>query len=509
MESGPVEWPGRLERGLVRKVASFPEAPCGESLVNTILTVVNIGSSLGGLSPGRGIFAPGRLRVDASRSSFLHWPRPRCTPCRSLRVSLLPQPRSLIALLCALAALALPTHALGSERMYMGAAEDEGRNADPAVAMAKMQLAKAAGFDTIRITAIWEPGQIAVPAGQLAALQAIAAAGDFLGIRVVTTVMNFGSRTTPLTAAARTQFARFAADMVRRVPSIREYIVGNEPNLNRYWLPQFGPYGEDAAATAYVKLLARTYDAMKAADKGVFVIGGSVSPRGIDRPGTGRDTHSPTAFITDMGTAYRALKRNRPIMDGFSFHPYGESSSTPPTFAHAAGTSLGLADYDKLVGLLGSAFDGTKQLGSQLPIVYDEYGVDSQIPDGKRTFYGGKEPATTKPVSEGVQAAYYREALELAACQPTVRGFLIFHVTDETDYNRWQSGVYYADGTPKSSRAFVKQTMAEIRAGAVDCGEPPVAGSKEGWDLATPAEIAAAEKGSAIVGGWVFVDASG
>jgi hypothetical protein len=248
---------------------------------------------------------------------------------------------------------------------------------------------------------------------------------------------------------------------------------------------------------------------MKAADKGVFIIGGSVAPRGIDRPGTGRDTHSPTAFITDMGTAYRALKRNRPIMDGFSFHPYGESSSTPPTFAHAAGTSLGLADYDKLVGLLGSAFDGTKQLGSQLPIVYDEYGVDSQIPAGKRTFYGGKEPATTKPVNEGVQAAYYREALQLAACQPTVRGFLIFHVTDETDYNRWQSGVYYADGTPKSSLLFVKQTMAQIRAGAVDCGEPPVAGSKEGWDVATPAEIAAAEKGSAIVGGWVFVDASG
>ena len=338
----------------------------------------------------------------------------------------------------------------------MGAAEDEGRNADPAVAMAKMELAKAAGFDTIRITAVWEPGQSAVPAGQLQALQSIAAAGDFLGIRVVATVMNVGSRATPLTATSRTQFARFAADMVKRVPSIREYIVGNEPNLNRYWLPQFGPNGEDAAATAYVQLLARTYDAMKAADKGVFIIGGSVSPRGIDRPGTARDTHSPTAFITDMGTAYRALKRTRPIMDGFSFHPYGENSSTPPTFEHTTGTSLGLADYDKLVALLGSAFDGTAQIGSTLPIVYDEYGVDSQIPDGKRRFYSGKEPATTKPASEGVQAAYYREALEMAACQPTVRGFLIFHVTDETDYNRWQSGVYYADGTPKSSCAFVK-----------------------------------------------------
>jgi hypothetical protein len=392
--------------------------------------------------------------------------------------------------------------------MYMGAAEDEGRNADPAVAMAKLELAKAAGFDTIRITAIWSPGQSAVPKDQLAALQSIAGAGIFFDIRIVATVMNFGSRTTPLTATARTQFARFTADLVRRVPTIREYIIGNEPNLNRYWLPQFGPKGENVAAPAYVALLARTYDAIKAVDKDVFVLGGSVSPRGGDRPGTLRDTHSPTKFITDMGIAYRAMKRARPIMDGFSFHPYGENSSTPPTFAHPNGTSIGLADYDKLVALLGKAFDGTAQKGSTLPIVYDEYGVDSEIPDPKRRSYGGREPATTKPVSERVQAAYYRQALLMAACQPNVRGFLIFHVTDETDYNRWQSGVYYADGTPKASRPFVKQAMNEIRAGAFECSEPPVGGGGDGWELAGPADIAAAVQGSQAVGDWVLVSAS-
>jgi hypothetical protein len=421
----------------------------------------------------------------------------------------LPKLRSLIAFVCLLTALLVPARGVASDRMYMGAAEDEGRNADPAVAMAKMQLAKAAGFDTIRITAIWKPGESTVPADELAALQSIGAAGEFLDIRIVATIMNFGSSTTPLTATARTEFARFAADLVRQVPGIREYIIGNEPNLNRYWLPQFGSAGEDVAAAAYVQLLARTYDAMKAVDKGVFVNGGSVSPRGIDRPGTGRDTHSPTTFIRDMGTAYRAMSRKRPIMDGFAFHPYGENSSTPPTFAHASGTSLGLADYDKLVTLLGQAFDGTAQQGSTLPIVYDEYGVDSQIPDGKRRFYKGREPATTKPVTESVQASYYHEALQMAACQPTVRGFLIFHVTDETDYNRWQSGVYYADGTPKSSRPFVKQTMSQIRSGAVDCGEPPVGTANDGWSLATPAEIAAAEKGSRAVGNWVLVSSSG
>jgi len=365
--------------------------------------------------------------------------------------------------------------------MFMGAAEDEGRNADPQVAMSKLELAKAAGFDTIRISASWSPGQNAVPQDQLQAIQSVAAAGLFLDIRIIATVMPYGSKATPLTATARTQFARFAADLVRRVPTIREYIVGNEPNLNRYWLPQFGPNGEDVAAPAYVQLLAKTYDAMKAVDRNIFIDGGSVSPRGIDRPGTGRDTHSPTTFITDMGIAYRAMKRNKPIMDGFSFHPYGENSSTPPTLVHTSGTSLGLADYVKLVSLLGQAFNGTAQKGSTLPIVYDEYGVDSQIPAAKRSFYGGTEPATTKPVSEAVQAAYYDEALKLAACQPTVRGFLIFHVTDETDYNRWQSGVYYADGTPKSTRAAVKASINAVRTGAYECGEPPVTDETFGW----------------------------
>ena len=90
---------------------------------------------------------------------------------------------------------------------------------------------------------------------------------------------------------------------------------------------------------------------------------------------------------------------------------------------------------------------------------------------------------TTKPVSEGVQAAYYDEALKLAACQPTVRGFLIFHVTDETDRNRWQSGVYYADGTPKASRALVKKAIAGIHAGAYECGEPPETTDTFGWVL--------------------------
>ena len=70
-------------------------------------------------------------------------------------------------------------------------------------------------------------------------------------------------------------------------------------------------------------------------------------------------------------------------------------------------------------------------------------------------------------VSERTQAAYYRRALAAARCQPTVAGFLIFHVSDERDLKRWQSGLYYADDTPKSSLRAVRNAIASLRAGTL------------------------------------------
>jgi len=198
------------------------------------------------------------------------------------------------------------------------------------------------------------------------------------------------------------------------------------------------------------------------------VLGGAVSPRGGDVGGGIRPTHSPTVFIRDLGQAYRDSGRTTPIMDGFAFHPYEDNSSVAPASGlHPNSTTIALADYPKLVASLGEAFDGTAQQGSQLPIWYDEFGVESQLPEAKQLLYTGTEPATTKPVSEETQAEYYRQAVQLAFCQPTVRGLFLFHTVDETDNVAWQSGVYYADGTPKSSLNAVKTALDEARRGVV------------------------------------------
>ena len=101
---------------------------------------------------------------------------------------------------------------------------------------------------------------------------------------------------------------------------------------------------------------------------------------------------------------------------------------------------------------------------STLPIWYDEFGVESQIPPAKQALYTGTEPATTKPVAEATQAAYYRQAVQLVFCQPNVRGLFLFHTVDEKDLAGWQSGLYYADGTPKSSLAAVEARARRVAA---------------------------------------------
>jgi hypothetical protein len=363
--------------------------------------------------------------------------------------------------------LAPATAPAGGPEMFLGATEDAVRSADPAVAQKQMDLLSSAGFDAVRITDIWAPGQTKPTAADLKVLDNVFAAAKKDGLTVLVAVMNFGSRTTPLSDGDQADFAAYAA-AVAKAEDVQYLIVGNEPNLNRYWLPQFDASGADVAASAYESLLAKTYDAVKAADPSAAVIGGALSPRGGDVPGTGRDTHSPTQFVADMGNAYRASGRTLPIMDGLALHPYEDHSSVPPIEGiHPGTTTIALADYGKLVTLLGQAFDGTAQAGSTLPIYFDEFGVESQIPTAKQQLYTGSEVAVTEPVDEATQAAYYKQAVQLAFCDPNVRGFFLFHAIDETSMPAWQSGVYYADDAPKSSLAPVRLALDQARRGVI------------------------------------------
>jgi len=301
--------------------------------------------------------------------------------------------------------------------------------------------------------AFWAPGQREPSATDLTELRNAGDAARAAGVRPLVIVQHEGSRTTPRTPSLREEFAAYAASLARQLPDFRDFIIGNEPNLNRFWLPQFGPTGEDVAARDYLMLLAEVYDALKGVSKRIRVIGGALAPRGGDDPDASRHTHSPTQFIKDLGRYYRESGRTKPVMDAFAHHPYLERSEIPPDFEHPNSTTIALGDYDKLVDLLGEAFDGTAQRGSDIPILYTEFGVQTIIPPSKRSAYTNlNSPAARDAVSEETQSRYYRQAFEIACSQSTVEGIYIFHVWDEPDLLGWQSGPYYADHTPKTSR---------------------------------------------------------
>ncbi len=373
----------------------------------------------------------------------------------------------LLAAFSAVAALVAPGLATAGPGLVVGAVEDDVRAPTLIEAEARMTEFRVSGFRAVRVTSYWTPGLTRPTDDELRVLRNVGDAGLRNGVRVYVTVMSPGSRTTPVTDEARAEFASYAAAIVRAVPSLEHVIVANEPNLNRFWLPQFGIDGTSAAPGAYLALLAQTYDAVKAVSSDVRVYGGALSPRGSDRPGGARPTHSPTVFIQQLGVAYRASGRDRPVMDAFVIHPYADNSSQSPATAHPNTTTIGIADYGKLVALLGQAFDGTAQPGSELPIFYGEFGVESEIPAGKASLYTGAEPATTRPVNESTQAAYYEAALALAFCQPTVDGMLLFLSRDERARPGWQSGIHYVDGTPKTSRARVTESLDRTAGGSI------------------------------------------
>jgi len=353
-------------------------------------------------------------------------------------------------------------------RLLVATVDDALKQADPATAAALTKLSHDAGFDGVMVSSMWKRGARAPSAQEKLALGNVVEAAGAQGMRVFVFVWHGLSGRTPRTPAARSQLAAYTAALARAFPQVRDIVVGNEPNLNTFWLPQFGPGGTDAAAKGYFDLLARSYDALKAVSPRIRVIGGALAPRGSDRPGTKRDTHSPTRFIKDLGAVYKASGRSKPIMDAFSIHPYMRTSELPPTDRHAASTTITIADYPKLAALLTQSFAGTPQRGRGLPVYYTEFGVQTRVPAAHRHAYADlNSPGSADAVDPQTQARYYDQALAIAACQPTVKGLFIFHTFDEADLAGWQSGLYYADQQPKPSLKPFRVSAAAARAASL------------------------------------------
>jgi hypothetical protein len=110
-----------------------------------------------------------------------------------------------------------------------------------------------------------------------------------------------------------------------------------------------------------------------------------------------------------------------------------------------------------------------------------EQGFQTAVDPVKRPLYRGAETvgqllpsffAAAARTTAGLapdQATQLADALNVAYCQPAVGAFFNFELADERNLGGWQSGLLWADLTPKPSYGPFKAAVRAVAAGRVDC----------------------------------------
>jgi hypothetical protein len=386
-------------------------------------------------------------------------------------------------LVIAAAACVLTGSAQAGRGLLVGVADDSLKWNAKQQAQTALGYSRDLGFRAVRVTVPWQPGETRLPLGQRAPVDRMILATWGRGLRVVLAVYGKAAEA-PLTTGAQADYCAFAASLLRRYPGVNDVVIWNEPNSGRFWRPQYTPDGTSLAPAAYEALLARCWDTLHAIRPWVNVIAAS-APRGNDNPlAQSNVSHSPVNFYLKLGEAYRASHRRLPILDTVGHNPYPRTNAERPWTRHPSLRSIGEGDYDKLMSVLHEAFRGS---GQPLPgqgrvtIWYMEQGFQTAIAPAKSFLYNGREtdgqllpPWIVTPLNNTGsfapdQATQLRDALELAYCQPAVGAFFNFELADEAPLAGWQSGLLWADLTPKPSYMPFKAAVRAVASGHVDC----------------------------------------
>jgi hypothetical protein len=365
---------------------------------------------------------------------------------KQLRETALKRLSAALALTCALVL------ASSASAVEFGSNDDTGKFTGDSAFFAKMA---GVGLKNNVMTVRWVPSQpttiqdkafldVAVP-------RAIAN-----GIKVILAVYPYPPREIEAGGVSPDAFGAYAAQLARTYPQVRSYIVGNEANQPAFWRPQF-VNGQQASAAAFGPFLAAGYDGLKSVDAGIEVLGVGLSPRGNDRPDAPSNiSTSPVKFLKALGDWYRASGRSKPLMDGFSFHPYPNEHTDALDKGYVF-PNIGFPNLDRLKLALYDAFHGTAQPTAP-KLFLDETGWQVTIPDDKKGRYAGGENISV--TSEQTQASIYAELIKRAACDPAIAALNFFGFYDEENLSGWQAALHYADGTARPSAAAVQAAIA-------------------------------------------------
>ncbi len=366
---------------------------------------------------------------------------------------------TLIGGLAVLASLVAASSSLGAD---IGANDDTGTYAEGAAGLFYERMATL-GLRQVVLTVRFDPAAPeAVAHPEL--LDASVAAAAARGLRVVFAVYPYPPRAVERGLVTPAGFAGWVAALARDHPAVQQFIVGNEPNQPAFWRPQFSAQGRLVSAARFGALLAATYDALKAVDPDIRVVGVGLSPRGNDRPGARSNiSSSPVRFLAGLGAWYRASGRTRPLMDALSLHAYPRSARDTVDTGYDW-PNVGFANLDRVRQALWDAFRGTGQptTVSGLRIHLDELGWQVDTSD-----HAGYRDSENVPVTtEGAQAAAYAEILRRAACDPDIAEINVFGFYDDVSRTGFQAALHRVDGTARQAAQVVR---AAIEAGPSSC----------------------------------------
>jgi hypothetical protein len=321
------------------------------------------------------------------------------------------------------------------------------------------------GMRENRVSITWDP-EAPTTIQRQQELELYVTLATLRGVRVVFAVGPAKARSITSSPSHAGRYAAFLQQLARAFPSVKDYVIGNEPNQPRFWQPQFGRGGQPLSPIAYYSLLARSYDALKAVDGSITVIGIGLSPRGNDQP-KARDnvSISPVRFISGLGKAYRRARRQKPIMDELGFHPYPDRD-TDPLMKGYRWPNAGVPNLGRIKQAFWDAFHGTRQptfregrgRGS-MAFRLDELGWQVRVVSSSASAYHGRESVRT--TNESIQSGIYNQAIRYLACDASVRSVLFFLLRDEPDLERWQAGLVRADNSRRPSFDAVKAGIAQ------------------------------------------------
>ena len=341
-----------------------------------------------------------------------------------------------------------------------GVADDTGKYASDSGAEFYNRIVTA-GLGSDRVTVTWDAANPTVIADRPFLDRSIPEAAA-QGVNLVMSVRPARAGAIGGSLVQAKRFAAYVALLATTYPTVKTFVIGNEPNQPRFWQPQFRN-GKPVAGQDYERVLALSYDALKRVDPTITVVGGALSGRGNDNAtaASNRST-SPLRFLYDLGRAYHASKRKAPLMDLFAFHPYPRSS-LDSIKKGLEWPMAGYANLDRVKQALWDAFAGTGQKTTEdRARDHDRRGRMAGsccLRASRQPLHGSRERAGRDGGAPGSRLRPARPARG-AECDSTLKALFFMPFIDETSLSGFQSGLLRADGSERPSYTAVTNAIA-------------------------------------------------